>query len=133
MQSISVILDLNKNDEIYVHLMWTPTRLRDASNHRFTHFMGHLLKQNVGFDCKKNTFTHTTGIITYETANPNHGNSIVASTGIFTAPQPGIYAFHFHGQAYDNGQLKCERNSLAFFMNINIYALVCVYHSRNFY
>ena len=98
MQSTSVVLQLNKNDEINVRNSYGNSKLRDDPNHRFTHFVGYLLKQDVGFDCQKTGYTKTSGIITYETATPNHGNSIVTSTGIFTAPKPGIYAFHFHGQ-----------------------------------
>ena len=100
MLSISVVLQLNRNDEINVYNYHKFSKLRDASQHRFTHFMGYLLKQDVGFDCQKSErYTNTSGIITYDTATPNHGNGIVTSTGIFTAPKPGIYAFHFHAQA----------------------------------
>ena len=100
MQSISVILHLNRNDEINIRSQgYDGAKLRDDSNHRFTHFMGYLLKQDVGFDGQKNGYTTTSGIITYDSTSPNHGNGMDTSTGIFTAPKPGIYAFHFHGMA----------------------------------
>ena len=76
--------------------------------------MGYLLKQGVGFDCQKSArYTNTSGIITYETTTPNHGNGIVTSTGIFTAPKPGIYAFHFHGLAFGQStDINLRHNSV---------------------
>ena len=85
-----MVLQLNKNDEINVFNNHATSKLRDDPNHRFTHFVGYLLKQDVGFDCQKNGVTTTSGIITYETATPNHGNGIVTKTGIFRN-----YLLHF--------------------------------------
>ena len=93
MQSILVVLQLNRNDEINIRTLRLGAKLRDDSQHRFTHFMGYLLKQDVGFDSQKNGYTRTSGIITYNSTSPNHGNAMDTSTGIFTAPKSGIYAF----------------------------------------
>ena len=105
MQSISRVLQLNRNDEINVRIDdYNGSKIQDDPNDRFTHFVGYLLEHDVEFDCEKYATTKTSGIITYNTTTLNHGYGIVASTGIFTAPKPGMYAFHFHGQSREAQQ-----------------------------
>ena len=91
MHSLSTVLQLNKNDEVHVQ----PNRDGDL---QFAYFVGYLLNQNVSFCAKgRPTRNYNPGQITYGSVSPNHGNGLVASTGIFTAPVSGTYAFHFHG------------------------------------
>ena len=93
MHSLSTVLQLKKNDEVCVVQ-------KSGGKLRFAYFVGYLLNPNVSF-CAKGTRKGTTaeikpGQITYGSVSPNHGNGLVTSTGIFTAPVSGTYAFHFH-------------------------------------
>ena len=94
MHSLSTVLQLNKNDEVYVESY-------RSGKLQFANFVGYLLNQNVSFCAKaRETSDYNPGQITYGSVSPNHGNGLVASTGIFTAPVSGTYAFHFHGLNY---------------------------------
>ena len=85
----------------------TKSKLRDAPQHRFTHFVGYLLNQNVSFGCLGIGSTpYTKGKMTYGTVKVNLGNGLSASTGIFTAPVSGNYAFHLHGLHYHGVKLS---------------------------
>lgn len=91
MHSLSTVLQLNKNDEVHVE----PSL---DGKLQFAYFAGYLLNQNFSFCAKgRHTRNYNQGQITYGSVSLNHGNGLVASTGIFTAPVSGTYAFHFHG------------------------------------
>ena len=106
MHSLSTVLQLNKNDEVYVQ----PS---DDGKLQFAYFVGYLLNQNVSFCAKGTGSDYYPGQITYGSVSPNHGNGLVASTGIFTAPVSGTYAFHFHGlNSYDS-----KVNDISFRLN----------------
>ena len=107
MHSLSTVLQLNKNDEVYV-------QPRYDEKLQFAYFVGYLLNQNVSFCAKgRPTRNYNPGQITYGSVSPNHGNGLVASTGIFTAPVSGTYAFHFHGLNYYDSKV----NDISFRLN----------------
>ena len=58
----------------------------------------------VFFDAfRKWTWTPVEGVMTYDDAYINTNNVMNIATGKFTAPQDGVYQFHFVSQNYDAG------------------------------
>ena len=113
MNSLSTVLHLNKNEEVYMKQA-SKAKLRDAPKHRFTQFVGYLLNQDVSFGCLGKKSVYTNGKMTYGTVKINLGNGLTASTGIFTAPVSGNYAFHLHGLHYSDGN---EYSKISFRLN----------------
>lgn len=59
-------------------------------------------KPVVAFDAYRNgPFDHEQSILRYDGTLVNAGNGMNVTTGIFTAPHPGIYAFNFHALTRD--------------------------------
>jgi len=59
-------------------------------------------KQKVAFDAYRNQpFDEEQATITYDGTSTNLGNGLNISTGMFTAPIAGAYAFHFHALTRD--------------------------------
>jgi len=59
-------------------------------------------KPVVAFDAYRNgPFDHEQSIVRYDGTLVNAGNGMNVTTGIFTAPHPGIYAFNFHALTRD--------------------------------
>ena len=106
MHSLSTVLQLNKNDEVHVQPY-------DDVKLQFAYFVGYLLNQNVSFCAKGTDSDYNPGQITYGSVSPNHGNGLATSTGIFTAPVSGTYAFHFHGLNYYDSKV----NDISFRLN----------------
>ncbi|CAG0899781.1 unnamed protein product [Darwinula stevensoni] len=52
---------------------------------------------------RTNNYNTPASVIKYESSNVNIGNALQLSTGIFTAPIAGIYAFQFHCFNGDHG------------------------------
>ena len=107
MHSLSSVLQLKKNDEVYVVQ-------KSGGKLRFAYFVGYLLNQNVSFCAKGANRHYNPGQITFSSVSPNHGNGLVASTGIFTVPVSGTYAFHFHAlhwYQYKVSDISFRRNN----------------------
>ena len=94
MQLLSVALDLNQNDIIDVYISYG--KLQDDTQNHYTHFSGYLLKGKVVFGAYSSTNAYaSTSPLSYSGTTVNVENGMDSSTGIFTAPISGIYAFHF--------------------------------------
>ena len=53
------------------------------------------------FSFRNGPFDHEQSIVRYDGTLVNAGNGMNVTTGIFTAPHPGIYAFNFHALTRD--------------------------------
>jgi len=59
-------------------------------------------KPVVAFDAYRNSqFDHEQSVVKYDGTLVNVGNGMNVTSGIFTAPHPGIYAFNFHALTRD--------------------------------
>ena len=111
MQQLSVALDLNQNDNIYVYNHYG--KLQDDTQNHFTHFSGYLLKGKVVFGAYSDTDADASTLpLYYYGTTVNVENGMDSSTGIFTAPINGIYAFHFTAlsDTGNSNQIKLMHN-----------------------
>ncbi|CAG0886204.1 unnamed protein product [Darwinula stevensoni] len=69
------------------------------------HTGARIAERGVYFDAYRNASTRSTDVITYEGTLVNLGDGMMPKIGIFTAPFPGIYAFHFHLSAQSNYEI----------------------------
>ncbi|CAG0899722.1 unnamed protein product [Darwinula stevensoni] len=67
-----------------------------------------IIVKGVYFDAYLTSHLHKEGVITFSGTVVNIGNGMVSSTGIFTAPLDGIYAFHFHYLGYGDVSTRVD-------------------------
>ena len=101
MQSVAVVRQLNKGDEVLVHN--ENGKLRDSSSELFTQFIGMLLDNTeVIFNANLETDFTDGGRIPYPKVNINVLNGI-STRGTFTAPVSGTYYLHYQAVSQNNG------------------------------
>ena len=108
----SSILKLNNGDQIDLYLTQGASY---ADDNYGTHFIGILLapiKQTivprtspVYFYVQRNSSFSTVGSIPFELAQLNEGSAMDIGSGVFTAPDDGIYHFSLSGIKDDSNQL----------------------------
>ena len=114
---MSVIRQMNKGDNVYVHQ--DHGTIGYYSN-LYTQFMGFLLtasEPRIIFDAYHQGYVETHKNVTYTKAYENLGNGLNIADGQFTAPVSGIYYFHFQGLTDDGNTntvvLKLNGNQVA--------------------
>ncbi|CAG0903155.1 unnamed protein product [Darwinula stevensoni] len=72
-----------------------------------------IAEEGVYFDAVRVDGWSSVGIIPFYFAEVNIGNGMDPSSGIFTAPLDGIYAFHFHCMTHETVQVLLRSNEVA--------------------
>ena len=100
MQSVAVVRQLNKGDEVLVYN--ENGKLRDSSSELYTQFIGiRLDNPEVVFNANRETNFTGKGTIPFSSIEVNVGNGMAVG-GTFTAPVSGIYYFHYQGVSQNN-------------------------------